>query len=84
MITREQAVAAIERHDREIEQRLRDAQDAVVEAERAAAEAKEIRAGIIGEARAGGWSFGRMAPIFGVSRQRVAQWAEEKTGATTE
>jgi DNA-binding transcriptional regulator YiaG len=80
MITREQAVAAIERHDNEIEQRLRDAQVAVEEAERAAAEAKEIRAGIISEAREGGWSFGRMAPVFGVSRQAVAQWADDRAG----
>jgi DNA-binding transcriptional regulator YiaG len=84
MITREQAVAAIERHDNEIEQRLRDAQVAVEEAERAAAEAKEIRAGIISEAREGGWSFGRMAPVFGVSRQAVAQWADDRAGDATD
>jgi hypothetical protein len=83
VITREQAVAALERHDLEIEQRLREAQDAVDEAERAAAEAKEIRAGIIGEAREGGWSYGRMAPVFGVSRQRVAQMAEDRAGDAT-
>lgn len=77
MITREQAVTALERHDNEVRDRLRGGQDAVRQAEEALTEAKEIRAGLIVEAIEAGWSMNRIGDELGLSKQRVAQLRDE-------
>lgn len=77
MITREQALTALDRHDREIAERLTAGNDAVRQAEEATREAKEIRAGLIGEAIAAGWTMTRIGEQLGLSKQRVAQLRDE-------
>lgn len=73
MITREQALTALERHDREIAERLNAGQDAVRQAEETLSEAKEMRAGLIGEAIEAGWSMTKVGEVLGLTKQRVAQ-----------
>jgi hypothetical protein len=76
-ISREQAIEALARLDRETDARLREAQKAVEEAARVYEQAKQVRAAVIEEAIAGNWSMGRVGKSLGMSRQRVSQLRHE-------
>lgn len=72
-ISREQAIEALGRHDREVDARLRAAQARVDELRAELTEAKAIRVAVIEEAIAGGWPQAQVGRSLGVTRQRVRQ-----------
>lgn len=72
-ISREQALHALERHDREIHDRLASAQAEVARLQDELANAKVIRLGLIEEALTEGWTQVKVGQALGMTRQRVAQ-----------
>ena len=79
MISREQALKALEKHKTEMIDRLDTAQATVLDLERQLADAKTIRAALIGEATEQGLSYAQIGARWNLTRQRVAQlWTEYK------
>jgi predicted XRE-type DNA-binding protein len=66
-------LAAIDRLDAEIDERLRAVQARIAAAERELTAAKQERVGIIAEATAARWPQSRIGESLGVTKQRVAQ-----------
>jgi predicted XRE-type DNA-binding protein len=66
-------LAAIDRLDAEIDERLRAVQARIAAAERELVAAKQERVGIIAEATAARWPQSRIGESLGVTKQRVAQ-----------
>jgi chromosome segregation ATPase len=70
---RAQALAALERLNAEIDERLRSAQTRVQELQAELEEAKQVRSAVVEEALGEGWSQARVGRSMGLTRQRVAQ-----------
>jgi hypothetical protein len=70
---RAQALAALERLNAEIDERLRTAQARVQELQAELEEAKQVRSAVVEEALSEGWSQARVGRSMGLTRQRVAQ-----------
>jgi 2-keto-4-pentenoate hydratase len=70
---RTQALAALERLNAEIDERLRSAQTRVHELQAELEEAKRVRSAVVEEALSEGWSQAQVGRSMGITRQRVAQ-----------
>jgi 2-keto-4-pentenoate hydratase len=70
---RAQALAALERLNAEIDERLRSAQTRVHELQAELEEAKRVRSAVVEEALSEGWSQAQVGRSMGITRQRVAQ-----------
>jgi hypothetical protein len=79
-MNREQALAALDRHNAEIAARLRASQEAIADAEALVRARQQERAGIMGEAIGAGWSHARIGAELNLSKQRVAQLLKADEG----
>jgi hypothetical protein len=66
-------LAALDRLDEEVAERLQAAQARVAAAEAELIESKRVRYEVIGEAMAARWSQSRIGEHLGLTKQRVAQ-----------
>lgn len=87
-ISHQQAKEVLERHEREVADRLHQSQAKVDRLLAELAEAKSIRLAVIEEAIGEGWSQAKVGRALGLTRQRVAQiraadGTPKDNGATT-